>query len=195
MAASTKIDQNLIDGMTADSKHNSQLAQQISEAPDASEGLENRALRDTLGQFATGVTVITTLDQRDQPVGMTVNSFNSVSLEPALVLWSIDKTALGYSAFTGCKYFSVHVLKADQQHISNLFAGRGADKFGQVHWRAGSHNLPQLSDCAALFHCRLSQRIDGGDHTIMLGEVLEFSANGGEPLLFHRGRYRALAGD
>ncbi|MGL6162091.1 flavin reductase family protein [Microbulbifer sp.] len=155
----------------------------------------SRALRDTLGQFATGVTVVTTRDADGQPVGMTVNSFNSVSLEPPLVLWSIDKQALGYNAFTANDHFAVHVLKADQQHISNLFAGRGSDKFGQVHWHSGPAQLPLLDDCAAHFLCRRVQCIDGGDHTILLGEVLEFTASGGEPLVFHRGRYRALAGD
>ena len=154
-----------------------------------------RALRDTLGQFATGVTVVTTLDAAGQPVGMTVNSFNSVSLDPALILWSIDRSSLSYSAFTENEYFAVHVLKGDQQHVSNLFAGRGADKFGQVKWHQGVGGTPQLDDCAALFHCRRIQNIEGGDHTILLGEVLEFSAAGGEPLVFHRGRYRALAGE
>ncbi|WP_081847966.1 flavin reductase family protein [Microbulbifer sp. HZ11] len=154
-----------------------------------------RALRDTLGQFATGVTVVTTLDAAGQPVGMTVNSFNSVSLDPALILWSIDRGSLSYSAFTECERFVVHVLKGDQQHVSNLFAGRGADKFGQVKWHRGAEGIPQLDDCAALFHCRRAQNIAGGDHTILLGEVLEFSAAGGEPLVFHRGRYRALAGE
>ena len=155
----------------------------------------SRALRDTLGHFATGVTVVTTLDASGQPVGMTVNSFNSVSLDPALILWSIDRSSLSYAAFTQCERFVVHVLKGDQQHVSNLFAGRGADKFGQVKWYQGPQNIPQLDDCAALFHCRRAQNIEGGDHTILLGEVLEFSAGGGEPLVFHRGRYRALAGE
>lgn len=157
--------------------------------------LQNRALRDTLGQFATGVTVVTTRDADGQPVGMTVNSFNSVSLEPPLILWSIDKQSLSYEAFTTQPHFAVHVLKADQQHISNLFAGRGADKFGQVHWHPGPDDVPRLDDCAAYFYCRRAQCIDGGDHTILLGEVLDFAAAGGEPLIFHRGRYRTLAGD
>ena len=152
-------------------------------------------MRDTLSHFATGVTVVTTRDMAGQPVGMTVNSFNSVSLEPALVLWSVGNESLGYDAFTRSDHFTVHVLKADQQHISNLFAGRGADKFGQVHWQPGPNQVPLLDDCAAYFHCRRAQCIEGGDHTILLGEVLEFSASGGEPLIFHRGRYRALAGD
>ncbi|MFD1218352.1 flavin reductase family protein [Microbulbifer celer] len=154
-----------------------------------------RALRDTLGQFTTGVTVVTTVDSSGEPVGMTVNSFNSVSLDPALILWSIDRSALSYSAFTQGQGFAVHVLKGDQQHVSNLFAGRGADKFGQVKWHTGPGGIPQLDDCAALFHCRRVQNIDGGDHTILLGEVVEFSATGGDPLVFHCGRYRALAGE
>ncbi|WP_091510946.1 flavin reductase family protein [Microbulbifer yueqingensis] len=156
---------------------------------------QSRALRDTLGQFATGVTVVTTTDANGQPVGMTVNSFNSVSLDPPLVLWSIDKESLGYDAFTAEGHFAVHVLRADQQHVSNLFAGRGADKFGQVRWQEGPNQVPLLAECAAVFHCRLAQCIEGGDHTILLGEVLDFTANGGEPLIFHLGRYRALAGD
>ena len=154
-----------------------------------------RALRDTLGQFATGVTVVTTLDSTGKPVGMTVNSFNSVSLDPALILWSIGRDSLSYDAFTRSERFAVHVLKGDQQNVSNLFAGRGADKFGQVKWHQGPGGVPQLDDCAALFHCRRRQNIDGGDHTILLGEVLEFTATGGEPLIFHCGSYRALAGE
>ncbi len=184
MAAKMKFAQKMNDGMTTDSSPT---------IPSPAE--QSRALRDTLGQFATGVTVVTCRDAAGQPVGMTVNSFNSVSLDPALVLWSIDRQALGYDAFTRGGHFAVHVLKADQQHISNLFAGRGADKFGQVHWHAGPDQVPLLEDCAARFHCRLAQCVEGGDHTILLGEVLEFSADGGEPLVFHRGRYRALAGD
>ena len=178
--------------MTASSKSGSP-APKITAGDSPAE--RSRALRDTLGQFATGVTVVTTVDSSGQPVGMTVNSFNSVSLDPALILWSIDKSSLSYSAFTDGEYFAVHVLKGDQQHVSNLFAGRGADKFGQVKWHKGNGGVPQLDDCAALFHCRRTQNIDGGDHTILLGEVLEFSATGGEPLIFHRGRYRALAGE
>ncbi|MBB5212105.1 flavin reductase family protein [Microbulbifer hydrolyticus] len=163
--------------------------------PGQSAAERSRALRDTLGHFATGVTVVTTLDASGEPVGMTVNSFNSVSLDPALILWSIDRSSLSYAAFTQSERFVVHVLKGDQQHVSNLFAGRGADKFGQVKWHRGPENVPQLDDCAALFHCRRTQNIEGGDHTIMLGEVLEFSASGGEPLVFHCGGYRALAGE
>ncbi|HEY8570217.1 flavin reductase family protein [Microbulbifer sp.] len=178
--------------MTASSKSAAQANTVSTEQSPAERG---RALRDTLGQFATGVTVITTLDGNGQPVGMTVNSFNSVSLDPALILWSIDRGSMSYDAFTQSEHFVVHVLKGDQQHVSNLFAGRGADKFGQVKWHSGPGNIPQLDDCAALFHCRRAQNIEGGDHTILLGEVLEFSASGGEPLIFHRGRYRALAGE
>lgn len=156
---------------------------------------QSRLLRDTLGHFATGVTVITTQDTNGQPAGMTANSFNSVSLEPALVLWSIDKQSMGYKAFTSREHFAVHILRADQQHVSNLFAGRGADKFGQVSWYEGPNGIPRLEECAAYFHCRRAQCIDGGDHTILLGEVLEFAAFGGEPLVFHQGCYRALAGE
>ncbi|WP_413663130.1 flavin reductase family protein [Microbulbifer sp. EKSA008] len=156
---------------------------------------QSRLLRDTLGHFATGVTVITTQDTNGQPAGMTANSFNSVSLDPALVLWSIDKQSMGYKAFTTREHFAVHILRADQQHVSNLFAGRGADKFGQVNWYEGPNGIPRLEECAAYFHCRRAQCIDGGDHTILLGEVLEFAAFGGEPLVFHQGCYRALAGE
>ncbi|MBY6191402.1 flavin reductase family protein [Microbulbifer agarilyticus] len=153
-----------------------------------------RALRDTLGQFATGVTVVTALNAQGEPVGMTVNSFNSVSLDPALILWSIDRGCMSYAAYTEGEYFAVHVLKGDQQNVSNLFAGRGADKFGQVKWHKDANGVPHLDDCAAIFHCRRVQNIEGGDHTILLGEVVEFSAAGGEPLVFHCGQYRALAG-
>ncbi|WGL17589.1 flavin reductase family protein [Microbulbifer bruguierae] len=181
--------------MTVSHKPTTAATEASSDTATQSPAERSRALRDTLGQFATGVTVITTLDTAGQPVGMTVNSFNSVSLDPALILWSIDRSSLSYTAFTECERFAVHVLKGDQQHVSNLFAGRGADKFGQVKWHSGPGGIPQLDDCAALFHCRRTQNIEGGDHTILLAEVLEFAASGGEPLVFHRGRYRALAGE
>ncbi|GAA5524051.1 p-hydroxyphenylacetate 3-hydroxylase, reductase component [Microbulbifer aestuariivivens] len=174
------------------------MTTQHSTAP-APNALQSRALRDTLGQFATGVTVVTTCDASGAPLGMTVNSFNSVSLDPPLILWSIDKQSLGYQAFTRQPYFAVHILKADQQQVSNLFAGRGADKFGQVRWHMGPEQGPQqvpiLDHCAAYFHCRLSNCVEGGDHTILLGEVLNFNAEGGEPLVFHRGSYRTLSAD
>lgn len=156
---------------------------------------QSRALRDALGEFATGVTVVTTHSSTGEPVGMTVNSFNSVSLAPPLILWSVAKEALGYSNFTAGEGFAVHILKGDQQHISNLFAGCGADKFGQVKWHADADGIPILDDCAALFRCRRVHCIAGGDHTIILGEVLHFNASGAEPLIFHRGRYRSLSGD
>ncbi|KUJ83330.1 flavin reductase [Microbulbifer flavimaris] len=170
------------------------MTTQHSTAP-APNALQSRALRDTLGQFATGVTVVTTCDASGTPLGMTVNSFNSVSLDPPMILWSIDKQSLGYEAFTQQPFFAVHILKADQQHVSNLFAGRGADKFGQVRWHQGAEQVPILEDCAAYFHCRLSNCVEGGDHTILLGEVLDFKAEGGEPLVFHRGCYRSLSAD
>ncbi|GMG86478.1 flavin reductase family protein [Biformimicrobium ophioploci] len=165
-------------------------------SPNATEtapAIDPRALRSALGQFPTGVTVVTALDPQGQPVGMTASSFNAVSLDPALVLWSISHDALSYPVFSRCEHFAIHVLKREQQHLSDLFASRGADKFGQCDWRPGLAGLPLLDDSAALFQCRAEHRYPGGDHTILVGRVLALSNSGGEPLVFHGGNYGAVA--
>lgn len=129
-------------------------------------------LRRALGQFPTGVTVITTTDDQNRPVGMTASSFNSVSQDPPLVLWSIDKSAFGLKAFSEAEYFAVNVLGKQQIDIADNFARRGADKFAHVVFSKGRDGCPVLDNTAACFECKTWQIYEGGDHLIVVGEVL-----------------------
>lgn len=146
--------------------------------------------RRALSQFATGVTVITTLDAAREPVGMTVSSFNSVSLDPPLVLWSLKKDAWSAPAFLACQRFSIHVLSAEQISLSNRFAQRGADKFGEIDWIAGDEGIPRLSGCLARFDCQTWACYEGGDHFIHVGRVVSFDFDDAQrPLIFSKGGY------
>lgn len=151
--------------------------------------IDPRELRNALGHFATGVTIVTTAGKDGVPVGLTVNSFSSVSLEPPLVLWSLAKTANSLSAFRENRYFTIHILGEHQVNLSNRFASAGSDKFANLEYETGPGNVPLLDGCAARFQCRLSSEYEGGDHMIFVGEVLEFEESGEAPLVFHRGRY------
>lgn len=148
-----------------------------------------RDFRNTLGKFATGVTIITTLDADGVPVGVTASSFNSVSMEPPLVLWSLAKDALSLPAYQESGAFNVHVLSADQDALSNLFARRGADKFAGLDFAPGQNGMPLLPGCAAIFQCETRHQYDGGDHYIFVGEVLACENSDRAPLVFHGGQY------
>lgn len=149
------------------------------EAPSKSDA---RALRDALGQFATGVTVVTTFDANDGPVGMTVSSFNSVSLDPPLVLWSLSRDALSFEAFMSAEGFAVHVLAADQESLSDRFAAKGEDKFAGLDLKSGLVHAPLLKECSARFQCEKRHRYEGGDHVILIGEVVAFEQFDRAPL-------------
>lgn len=133
-----------------------------------------QAFRAALSTFTTGVTIITTRGADGEPVGVTANSFNSVSLNPPLVLWSLAKSALSLPAFSGNKHWNVHVLSADQQLLSGRFASRGEDKFAGVTLDQGINDTPLFKDCTARFQCRTAFTYEGGDHLIFVGEVLAF---------------------
>lgn len=152
-----------------------------------------RAFRNALGAFATGVTIATTLDADGQPVGVTASSFNSVSLDPPLVLWSVAKANMSCAAFCDSGHFAIHILAVDQADLSNRFAKSGGDKFAGLTWQSGAKGSPILADCAALFQCRTRHQYEGGDHIIMVGEVIDFQVQDRAPLLFHAGRYAALS--
>ncbi len=161
---------------------------------------EPRDLRRALGQYATGVTVVTTEDAAGQRWGMTANSFTSVSLNPPLVLWAAARSSPSLPAFEEATRFAVNVLAADQHHLSRQFATSGAEKFEAVTLvpadqvvNAGTDDEahpPVLEGTVAHFVCRTTQRIDAGDHVVFLGEIESYDAPGGEPLVFHSGFYR-----
>ena len=146
------------------------------------------ALRRALGQYATGVTVVTTVDATGAPFGMTANSFTSVSLNPPLVLWAAARSSPSLVAFEAADRFAVNVLAADQHHLSRQFSASGTDKFDGVALLPG--DLPLLEGTVARFVCRRTQRLDAGDHVLMLGEIESYEAPGGAPLVFHSGFYR-----
>lgn len=148
-----------------------------------------KEFRSALGKFATGVTIVTTLDQNDTPVGVTASSFNSVSLDPPLVLWSLAKASKSMSAFGGSGHFAVHILTSGQEALSNRFARSGEDKFAELDWSGGALGSPLLADFAARFQCRTTHQYEGGDHIIFVGEVIDFESREAAPLVFHGGAY------
>ncbi len=150
---------------------------------------DSRAFRRALGNFATGVTVVTADDDAGNKVGVTANSFNSVSLEPALILWSLDKRSTSLATFEAASHFAVNILAADQIDLSNNFAKPRDDRFAGIPHEAGAGGAPILLDCSANFQCEKYQILDGGDHWIMIGKVVRFEDCGRSPLLYHQGAY------
>ena len=148
--------------------------------------------RKALGMFATGVTVVTARTPDGTPVGVTANSFNSVSMQPPLVLWSLAKNARSLPTFSGAEHWNVHILSNAQESTSNRFARSGEDKFDGVALDAGVTGAPLLPDCSARFQCRTMFQYDGGDHVIFVGEVIEYDRSETPPLLYVTGGY-ALA--
>ena len=151
--------------------------------------VEPRALRSALGAFATGVTIVTTRGTDGSDIGLTANSFSSVSLDPPMVLWSLAKTSGSIEAFRNARYFAVHVLAADQDGLSGRFATRGIDKFAGIPCGRGSEEIPLLDGCTARFECRTAFQYEGGDHVIFVGEVENLTHSERPPLIFHGGRY------
>jgi 3-hydroxy-9,10-secoandrosta-1,3,5(10)-triene-9,17-dione monooxygenase reductase component len=148
-----------------------------------------RQFRDALGTFATGVTIVTTRSAGGEDIGLTANSFNSVSLDPPMVLWSLGKKSLSLQAFLESGHFAVHVLSASQEQLSVTFATRGADKFAGLELKRGYGGVPLLPGCSAWFECRTAFTYEGGDHVIFVGAVESFEHFDQPPLVFHAGRY------
>ncbi len=157
---------------------------------------DNRALRNALGRFATGVAVVTAIDPDGHPVGLTVNSFSAVSLNPPLVLWCLDNTSHNLAAFRRAGHHAINVLAAGQLDLSNRFATWPVERFAGLHWHPGAGGAPLLPDCCASFEVANEAAHPGGDHTIFVGRVERFSETPAMmPLLFHAGQYRALSED
>ena len=151
--------------------------------------IDARELRNALSTFATGVTVVTCKDAEGTPVGATASSFNSVSMDPPLVLWSVTKSIHSANAFINAEEFVINVLGSDQTEISNGFARSGEDKFAGVDTEAGIGGVPMLKDCVTRFQCKTWATYDGGDHEIIVGEVVEMDSSDKEGLVFYRGGY------
>lgn len=151
--------------------------------------LDPKEFRRALGTFTTGVTIITGRSPEGTPVGVTANSFNSVSLDPPMVLWSLAKNSRSLAAFEGGEYWAVHILSADQDALSNRFAKSGEEKFKDLAVEAGAGDVPLLTGCAARLQCKTSFKYEGGDHIIFVGEVVAFDRSDVPPLVFHGGKY------
>ena len=156
--------------------------------------LDSRAFRNALGDFATGVAIVTTRVGEDAPIGITVNSFSSVSLDPPLVLWCLDKGSDRLDAFQKCRGFTINVLSAAQQDLSNRMSRSGQPHLDGVPVGEGVNGCPYLSEALATFECEVHARHDAGDHIIMVGRVQAFNQpSTARPLIYHRGSYCALA--
>lgn len=154
--------------------------------------LDEQQFRNVLGHFASGVTVVTTM-HRDQPYGMTVASFASVSLRPQLVLICIERAVRTHAAIDDAGKFAVNILEETQQEISTLFATRAEDKFERAAYSHGELGLPLLDGALATIECNVTHRLPGGDHTVFVGEIVNATTREGKPLLYFRGAYHRLA--
>ncbi|WP_265569416.1 flavin reductase family protein [Sphingomicrobium nitratireducens] len=161
--------------------------------PEYRTGSDPRTLRDALGCFATGVTVVTCIDGDGQPVGLTANSFTSVSLDPPLLLVCVAKAAASASPLSSAEHFAVNVLQTEQRPASITFSTRVEDRFGQTDWEEGEFGAPVLMDSLSVFECARHAMHDAGDHFILVGKVKKATFEAGlDPLLYFRGRYRRL---
>lgn len=155
---------------------------------------EARAFRNSLGLFATGVCVVSAMTPEGEPMGLTVNSFSSVSLNPQLILWSLDKSSDTMPLFGAATAFTVNVLGDHAKDLSQRLSRKGQHALHAAEWRLGETGAPVLTDAIAHFDCVLSARHDGGDHVILVGEVKAHAhKDGAHPLLYYRGRYRELS--
>jgi flavin reductase (DIM6/NTAB) family NADH-FMN oxidoreductase RutF len=155
---------------------------------------EQRRFRDALGTIPTGVVITTARTRGGNPIGMTMNSFASVSLDPPLVLFCIDRRARGLPEWERAAGFAINVLSQAQARLSSQFARPHPGKWDGVRFSAGLHGAPLLADAIACFECVPHERFEGGDHRIVVGRVERFGFDSDmAPLLFHRGRYGALA--
>jgi flavin reductase (DIM6/NTAB) family NADH-FMN oxidoreductase RutF len=146
--------------------------------------------RATLGQFATGVTIVTARDVEGNLVGLTANSFNSVSLSPPLVLWSLSRHSTSMPGFLSADHYAINVLAGDQRQLAERFAKKGIDRFDGTPWRPGLTGAPVIDGAVAVFECRHRSQYDEGDHVIFVGEVQHCRRRvGASPLLFHGGRF------
>lgn len=157
-----------------------------------SPAVDPRQLRQTLGRFATGVTIVTCLDAAGTRVGLTANSFNALSLDPPLVLWSLRQASPSLPAFHAASHFAINVLAESQVELSRRFASPVPDKFSEGLWSAGQGGAPVLAGAAAVFECERVQAQDAGDHVLFIGRVRAMAEIATPPLVFHGGHYHLL---
>ncbi len=159
----------------------------------AAKGLCCRDFRSTLGSFATGVTIVTAMSPDNEPVGVTISSFNSVSIDPPLILWSLSLNSPLLETFRSASHYAINVLAADQQALSDRFASRSTNRFATLPVQTGLGGTPLIEGCCAWFECTHEAQYPGGDHLIFVGHVERFARGESEdPLVFHGARYRQI---
>ena len=156
--------------------------------------MDSRAFRDAVGLFATGVTIVTAFGTDGRPVGLTANSFSSVSLDPPLVLWSLAKKSANRLNFLRASGFAIHVLGRDQLLLAQRFASPAGERFAGLEFDVGANGAPLLRQYSARLECRTFSTIDAGDHDIFIGRVIAMDMQGDtrDPLIFHQGQFVAL---
>ena len=155
--------------------------------------IDGRELRNAMGLFATGVSIITTKDASGKPFGLTANAFSSLSLDPPMLLICVDKGVDCYACFDESRVFGVNFLSLAQEELSTRFATKGIEKFEGLSYSVGELGVALLDGALAHFECRVAHAYEGGDHTIYVGEVQRLVTMEGDPLLFFQGKYRSLA--
>ncbi len=159
----------------------------------AAKGFCCRDFRNTLGRFATGVTIVTAMSPKNEPIGVTISSFNSVSIEPPLILWSLSLNSPLLEAFRSAHHYAINVLAVDQQALSDRFASRTINRFADLPVQKGLGGTPLIEGCCAWFECSHEAQYPGGDHLIFVGHVERFAqGETDEPLVFHGARYRQI---
>lgn len=164
------------------------------ESPQDSRAFDTRLFRDALGDFPTGVVIVTSTTEAGEGLGLTVSSFNTVSLDPPLVLFSIARNALAFSDWMKAERYAINVLHEEQHQVSTRFGRAALDKWQGVNYETSATGIRHISDALAVFECENYARYDGGDHVILVGKVTSFARSGGafHPLVFFRGAYRRL---
>ena len=152
-----------------------------------------RLFRDALGQFCTGVVAITSVDNNGFNIGITVNSFSSLSLTPPLILWSLSETSESFQNFLYGDNFIVNILAREQENIATKFSISGKNKFNGIETSLNENNLPIINGCMAYLECEVYNRITGGDHDIIVGEVKKFCSKKKRPLVFFNGKYSSIS--
>lgn len=148
---------------------------------------ENVSLfKQIMGSYPTGVTIVTTADSFGNPCGLTVNSFASVSLDPLLVLWCLDRRSTSLEVFQNSEGFAVHILAAEQEELCWTFAGKDTDRFSKAEWFLSNNNLPIISGSFSVLECKKVQQIEAGDHLIFVGEIIKIEKQDKEPMLYFR---------
>ena len=145
-----------------------------------------------LGNYPTGVAIVTTVDSEGHPVGLTINSFTSLSMDPLLVLWSIDYKSSSIHTFKETGKFVVHLLAEDQHELVRIFSKKDLDRFSEINWSFSANQLPIIEGAFAVFECETVQTIEAGDHTILIGSVQNMNVKEKSPLLYHRKRVGSI---